>query len=49
MAQDTAQSNCLALTKRGLKLKSQSDHSVDVRLVINRDSHTARLVIIGLK
>lgn len=48
MAQDTAQSNCMALTKRGLKLKSQSDHSVDVRLVINRDSHTARLVIIGL-
>lgn len=49
MAQDTAQSNCMALTKRGLKLKSQSDHSVDVRLVIHRDSHTARLVIIGLK
>lgn len=49
MGQDTAQSNCMALTKRGLKLKSQSDHSVDVRLVINRDSHTARLVIIGLK
>lgn len=49
MTQDTAQSNCMALTKRGLKLKSQSDHSVDVRLVIHRDSHTARLVIIGLK
>lgn len=49
MAQDTAHSNCMALTKRGLKLKSQSDHSVDVRLVINCDSHTARLVITGLK
>lgn len=49
MVQDTAQSNCMALTKRGLKLKSQGDHSVDVRLVINRDSHTARLLIIGLK
>ena len=48
-AQDTTKANCMALTRHGLSLKSQPGHSVDVRLVIHRDSHTARLVITGLK
>lgn len=49
VAQAPEKANCLSFAKRGLPVKSRHGHSVDVRLVIHRDSHTARLVITGLK